>query len=121
MLRGASRAHPGGPGSFFPKNKLLNNTESQDEEQIIEVQNIPRNYPEIKDKYHFFIGNFIKDHVQFRLFIDAASVELFVDNGMLVITSLVFPSETFNRLQLFSSDGEVLLEKAEFYHLKGIW
>ena len=30
-------------------------------------QNIPRNIPEIKDKYHFFIGNFIKDHVQISI------------------------------------------------------
>lgn len=54
------------------KNKLLNNTttESHNEEQIIEVQNIPRNYPEIKDKYHFFIGNFIKDHVQISILKD---------------------------------------------------
>jgi hypothetical protein len=30
-------------------------------------RNIPRNIPEIKDKYHFFIGNFIKDHVQISI------------------------------------------------------
>lgn len=30
-------------------------------------QNIPRNIPEMKDKYHFFIGNFIKDHVQISI------------------------------------------------------
>jgi len=34
--------------------------------QIIK-QNIPSSYPEIKDKYHFFIGNFIKDHVQISI------------------------------------------------------
>ena len=47
-------------------NKLLNNTESHNEEQVIEekiINNtsiVPRNYPEIKDKYHFFIGNLQK-------------------------------------------------------------
>jgi hypothetical protein len=30
-------------------------------------QNIPSSYPEMKDKYHFFIGNFIKDHVQISI------------------------------------------------------
>ena len=34
--------------------------------QIVK-QNIPSSYPEIKDKYHFFIGNFIKDHVQISI------------------------------------------------------
>lgn len=63
--------------NFFTKNESnnsksnnsinKNNTESHDEEQIIEVQNIPRNYPEIKDKYHFFIGQFIRDHVQISI------------------------------------------------------
>ena len=57
-------------------NKLLNNTESHNEEQVIEekiINNtsiVPRNYPEIKDKYHFFIGNFIKDHVQISILKD---------------------------------------------------
>lgn len=41
----------------------LNNKKSN---QIVK-QNIPRNYPEIKDKYHFFIGNFIKDYVQISI------------------------------------------------------
>ena len=30
-------------------------------------QIVPRNYPEMKDKYHFFIGNFIKDYVQISI------------------------------------------------------
>ena len=30
-------------------------------------QIVPRNYPEMKDKYHFFIGNFIKDYVQLSI------------------------------------------------------
>ena len=30
-------------------------------------QIIPRNIPEMKDKYHFFIGNFIKDYVQISI------------------------------------------------------
>ena len=57
-------------------NKLLNNTESHNEEQVIEekiINNtsiVPRNYPEIKYKYHFFIGNFIKDHVQISILKD---------------------------------------------------
>jgi hypothetical protein len=34
--------------------------------QIVK-QNIPTSYPEIKDKYHFFIGNFIRDHVQISI------------------------------------------------------
>ena len=51
-------------------NKSSNNIQSQDKEIIINQEIIPRNYPEIKDKYHFFIGNFIKDHVQISILKD---------------------------------------------------
>jgi hypothetical protein len=51
-------------------NKLSNNIQSQDKEIIVNQEIIPRNYPEIKDKYHFFIGNFIKDHVQISILKD---------------------------------------------------
>jgi hypothetical protein len=37
--------------------------------QIVK-QNIRISYPEMKDKYHFFIGNFIKDHVQISILKD---------------------------------------------------
>jgi fructan beta-fructosidase len=68
-------------------------------------------------KAPYVIGN----KVQFRLFIDAASVELFVDEGKLVLTNLVFPSDKFNRINLFSSGGDIILEKAVFYNMKDIW
>ena len=51
-------------------NKSSNNIQSQDKEIIVNQEIIPRNYPEIKDKYHFFIGNFIKDHVQISILKD---------------------------------------------------
>jgi fructan beta-fructosidase len=68
-------------------------------------------------KAPYQVGN----RVQFRLFIDAASVELFVDGGKLVMTNLVFPVKKYESLQLFSAGSDILLEKAEFYNLKRIW
>jgi hypothetical protein len=41
-------------------------SEPQQSNQIIK-KNIPRNYPEIKDKFHFFIGNFTKDYTQISI------------------------------------------------------
>lgn len=63
----------------------------------------------------------VGNKVQFRLLVDAASVELFVDAGKLAMTNLAFPAKKFDNLQLFSAGGDILLEKAEFYNLKGIW
>jgi len=62
-----------------------------------------------------------EDQISFLLFVDAASVELFLDNGKLVMTNLVFPSEEFNKLRLFATGDGVLLEKAEFCNLHRIW
>ncbi len=61
------------------------------------------------------------EQVHFHVFVDASSVELFVDNGRLVMTNLVFPTENFSRLSVFSSGGNVVLRNAEFYNLKRIW
>ena len=56
-----------------------------------------------------------------HLLVDASSVELFVDDGRLVMTTLVFPTEKFTRLKLFSKGGTGLLNKAVFYGLEKIW
>lgn len=61
------------------------------------------------------------EQVNFHVFLDASSVELFVDNGNLVMTNLVFPTESFSRLSIFSSGGEVILKNADFHNLKKIW
>jgi fructan beta-fructosidase len=59
--------------------------------------------------------------LKLHVLVDASSVELFVDDGRLVMTNLVFPTEKFTRLILFSKSGNVLLNKAVFHGLERIW
>jgi len=59
--------------------------------------------------------------IQLHLFIDAASIELFVDEGKLVMTELVFPSENFKRLKIFASGGEISLKNAKIVGIQRIW
>jgi fructan beta-fructosidase len=59
--------------------------------------------------------------LKLHLFIDAGSAELFVDDGRLVMTSIVFPTEKFNTIKLFSKGGEGVLSKALYYGLDRIW
>jgi fructan beta-fructosidase len=59
--------------------------------------------------------------MKMHLFLDASSAELFVDDGILVMTSLYFPSENFTRLKLSSKGGSTRLENAEFHELDRIW
>jgi sucrose-6-phosphate hydrolase SacC (GH32 family) len=59
--------------------------------------------------------------LKLHLLVDASSVELFVDDGKLVMTTIIFPTEKFTRLKLFSNGGNVLINKAEFYGIEKIW
>ena len=56
-----------------------------------------------------------------HIYIDVSSVELFVDDYSLVMTSLVFPSKKFSGVRMFSSGGETLLTKALFYGIDRTW
>jgi hypothetical protein len=51
------------PSTQEPYTKKYTNSSRRKSNKII----IPRSYPEMKDKYHFFIGNFIKDYVQISI------------------------------------------------------
>ncbi|MDO8368104.1 MAG: glycoside hydrolase family 32 protein [Saprospiraceae bacterium] len=59
--------------------------------------------------------------LRLQLFLDAASVELFGDNGAVVMTDIFFPQEDFNRLKIFSEGGKVQINKGSFYKLRSIW
>jgi fructan beta-fructosidase len=68
-------------------------------------------------KAPYIAGN----RVSFHVFVDASSVEVFVDNGKMVLTDLVFPTENYTHLKIFSTGGNVILNNAEFHTLDRIW
>jgi fructan beta-fructosidase len=53
--------------------------------------------------------------------LDVSSVELFADQGKVVLTDLFFPSQPFDSISLFSEGGKVDLLKGQMWQLKGIW
>ncbi len=59
--------------------------------------------------------------LQMHVFLDAASAELFADNGATAITDIFFPQEDFNKMKLFSEGGEVRIQKGTVYQLRRIW
>jgi fructan beta-fructosidase len=59
--------------------------------------------------------------LKMHLFIDASSVELFVDNGKLVMTSLFFPAESYTKLRFFSKSPKSYPEIVRYYKLENIW
>jgi len=61
------------------------------------------------------------DMVKLHLFIDHSSVELFADDGTVLMTSLFFPTNNFKYLQPFAINSKTRVLNGEFYQLKTIW
>lgn len=59
--------------------------------------------------------------LKMHILVDASSVELFVDDGSLVMTTLVFPTEKFSKLALYSKGGNAILKKALFHGIRKVW
>ncbi len=60
-------------------------------------------------------------NLDLTIFLDASSIEIFADDGVLNFTNIFFPTEKFSNLSLFSIDGELILEEGKIYPLKNIW
>lgn len=59
--------------------------------------------------------------LKLRFFVDEASLEVFANDGEAVVSSLIFPDPTSNRLELIASEGKVTLDKAQFYPMGTVW
>jgi fructan beta-fructosidase len=59
--------------------------------------------------------------ISFHAFIDLSSLELFVDQGALVMTELCFPESGMESIHLYSNNESVRLKRGDIYSLKGIW
>ena len=54
------------------------------------------------------------------LVIDVASVELFADDGLTVMTEIFFPTKPFDQIHLQSQE-DATFKKVEYWQLKNIW
>ena len=59
--------------------------------------------------------------LKLRFFVDEGSLEVFANDGEAVVSSLIFPDSTSNRLELAASKGSVTLDKAQFYPMGTVW
>ncbi|MEO7962326.1 MAG: glycoside hydrolase family 32 protein, partial [Gemmatimonadaceae bacterium] len=59
--------------------------------------------------------------VRLRLFVDWSSVELFVNDGQVSITDLIFPSPTSDGIALYSKGGPAHLVSGDLWPLTSIW
>ena len=59
-----------------------------------------------------------KGKYKIRLLVDKASVELFVNDGETVMTSIVFPSEPYNKMTFFTADTAWTVSDIKIYNIK---
>jgi fructan beta-fructosidase len=59
--------------------------------------------------------------LKLHIFIDRSSVELFADDGSVVMTELFFPSEDYTNIRLYGQNGSNLLNGAHIFELKPSW
>jgi fructan beta-fructosidase len=55
--------------------------------------------------------------IRLHIFVDRASVEVFANDGRLVLTDQIFPCTENNGLEIFSDGGETRLNSLDIYSL----
>jgi fructan beta-fructosidase len=73
-----------------------------------------------------FMGNSaivepIDGTLKLEILLDRSSVEIFVNDGKVVMSSCFAPAENATGIYLFNIGGEILVEKLEIYPMKSIW
>ena len=59
--------------------------------------------------------------LKLHIFFDHSIVEVFAGNGAAVLTAQIFPTESDNGIELFSSGGKSTLLRATIWNINSIW
>ncbi len=59
--------------------------------------------------------------LKMRILFDAASVELFADDGKTALTDIFFPTQDFDDFAIYAQDGKIRLSQLQMWELKSIW
>jgi fructan beta-fructosidase len=59
--------------------------------------------------------------IKMRIFIDQSSIELFTNEGRIVMTALTYPGEDQTGIELFSENGGTMLASFKAWELQSIW
>jgi fructan beta-fructosidase len=61
------------------------------------------------------------DRINLQIFIDASSIEVFANDGNVAFTSLIFPNQPYEKIVLFSDEGNTLVSSLKLTELDSIW
>jgi fructan beta-fructosidase len=70
--------------------------------------------------FHFAPRLTEANNLNFSLIVDAASIELFADDGLTVMTDIFFPTTPYTQVTIQSTDGTII-KKLEYVTMKSIW
>lgn len=79
------------------------------------------------DWHHAFAGRHvgplkpIDGKVKLRIFVDDSSVEVFGNDGEIVITDRIFPDDRSTGIEAYATDGTATLPRFDAWRLKSIW
>lgn len=70
-----------------------------------------------------FEENFVKENKQIKIrgLVDESSVEVFIDDGEIVFTNLIYTKPTNSGIELYSKGGSADIVSLDFYHLHSTW
>ena len=57
------------------------------------------------------------DKINIHMFMDKSAIEIFINDGEVVISSRIYPKEGSNELEIISADGKVIINKLELWNL----
>jgi sucrose-6-phosphate hydrolase SacC (GH32 family) len=63
----------------------------------------------------------IDNRIRFRILVDRSSVEVFANDGLVTMTSQVFPDAEAGQVRLFATNGTARALSLRAYELKSIW
>lgn len=61
------------------------------------------------------------EKINLQIFVDASSIELFANDGKVVSTSLIFPNQPYEKVVLFSNEGDTQVSLLKLTELDSIW
>lgn len=59
--------------------------------------------------------------IRFRALVDHSSIELFVDDGKVVMTELFFPDKPYHKIRIYSDGGSIGLESGSISGVSRSW
>jgi fructan beta-fructosidase len=63
----------------------------------------------------------IDNRIRLRILVDRSSVEVFANEGILAVTSQIFPNTQTTQVQLFAKNGIAQMKSLRAYQLQSIW